>query len=195
MPMSRSGCGGRVWPRSRPDLRARWWWWCSSPPTMQRGTGPAGTPRRVQPGGCRGSVCVLPARFDDHELPGLVPDVVAVDPGRYTPAQFADVVVAEVADLAISLAPSGGPGGRGAGGGGRPAAARRRRRQGTCRRPDRYVAGASSHWSGRTSCSRTRRRPSPWSHAQVGLGPGGRRRPGHACGNGTKVPGRRADPF
>jgi hypothetical protein len=51
---------------------------------------------------------VLPARFDDHELPGLVPDVVAVDPGRYTPAQFADLVAAELADLAISLAPSGG---------------------------------------------------------------------------------------
>ena len=70
-------------------------------------------------------MCVLPARFDDHELPGLLPDVVAVDPRRYTPAQFADLVVAKLADLAISPAPSGGASGRGAGGGGRPAAARR----------------------------------------------------------------------
>jgi len=53
-------------------------------------------------------VCVLPARFDDRELPGLLPDVVAVDPRRYTPAQFADLVVAKLADLAISPAPSGG---------------------------------------------------------------------------------------
>jgi hypothetical protein len=28
-------------------------------------------------------VCVLPARFHDRELPRLLPDVVAVDPGRW----------------------------------------------------------------------------------------------------------------
>jgi hypothetical protein len=69
-------------------------------------------------------VCVLPVRFDDRELPGLLPDVVAVDPRRYTPAQFADLVVAKLADLAISPAPSGAGRRAGAGGGGRPAAAR-----------------------------------------------------------------------
>jgi hypothetical protein len=51
--------------------------------------------------------CVLPAQFDERELPGLLPDVVAVDP-RYTPTQFADLIVAKLADLAISPAPSGG---------------------------------------------------------------------------------------
>ena len=30
-------------------------------------------------------VYVLPARFDDSELPGLLPDVVAIDLRRYTP--------------------------------------------------------------------------------------------------------------
>jgi hypothetical protein len=48
------------------------------------------------------------ARFDDRELPGLLPDVVAVDARRHTSAQFADLVVAKLADLAISRAPSGG---------------------------------------------------------------------------------------
>jgi hypothetical protein len=33
------------------STRARWWW-RSSPRTMQRGLDPAGTPRRIQPGGC-----------------------------------------------------------------------------------------------------------------------------------------------
>jgi hypothetical protein len=73
-------------------------------------------------------VWVLPARFDDRELPGLLPDVVAVGPRRYTPAQFADLVVAKLAHLAIGPAPSGAGRRAGAGGGGRPAAARRRRR-------------------------------------------------------------------
>ena len=35
-------------------------------------------------------VYVLPARFDDSELPGLLPDVVAVDLRRYTSGQFAE---------------------------------------------------------------------------------------------------------
>ena len=50
-------------------------------------------------------VYVLPARFDDSELPGLLPDVVAVDLRRYTPEQFADLVVAKLAELAISSSP------------------------------------------------------------------------------------------
>ena len=50
-------------------------------------------------------VYVLPARFDDSELPELLPDVVAIDLRRYTPEQFADLVVAKLADLAISPSP------------------------------------------------------------------------------------------
>ena len=62
-------------------------------------------------------VYVLPARFDDSELPGLLPDVVAVDLRRYIPEQFADLVVAKLADLAISPSPlPGGGDGRPAGG-------------------------------------------------------------------------------
>jgi hypothetical protein len=53
-------------------------------------------------------VYVLPARFDDSELPGLLPDVVTVDLRGYTPAQFADLVVEKLADLAISPSPTGG---------------------------------------------------------------------------------------
>ena len=56
-------------------------------------------------------VYVLPARFDDSELPGLLPDVVIVDLRRYSPAQFADLLVAKLADLAIG--PSPPPGGTG----------------------------------------------------------------------------------
>ena len=52
-------------------------------------------------------VYVLPARFDDSELPGLLPDVVTVDLRRYTPAQFAGLVADKVAELAGS--PPGGP--------------------------------------------------------------------------------------
>ena len=51
-------------------------------------------------------VYVLPARFDDSELPGLLPDVVAVDLRGYTPGQFADLIVAKLADLGISSSPS-----------------------------------------------------------------------------------------
>lgn len=47
-------------------------------------------------------VYMLPARFDDSELPGLLPDVVAVDLRSYTPDHFADLVIAKLADLAIS---------------------------------------------------------------------------------------------
>ena len=61
-------------------------------------------------------VYVLPARFDDGELPGLLPDVVAVDLRHYTPGQFADLVVAKLADLGVSPSPRGGGGGVPAGG-------------------------------------------------------------------------------
>ena len=76
-------------------------------------------------------VYVLPARFDDSELPGLLPDLVAVDLRRYTPGQFADLIAAKLADLAISpvtadrVRAGRGRCGRGAGGRGRPAAAGR----------------------------------------------------------------------
>jgi TIR domain len=53
-------------------------------------------------------VYVLPARFDDTELPGLLPDVVTVDLRRYTPEQFAGVVVAKLAELTISPSPPDG---------------------------------------------------------------------------------------
>ena len=46
-------------------------------------------------------VFVLPARFDDSKLPGLLPDVVTVDLRGYTPAQFANLVAAKLADLGI----------------------------------------------------------------------------------------------
>ena len=51
-------------------------------------------------------VYVLPARFDDSELPGLLDDVVSVDLRRYTPEQFADLVTAKLDGLAAS--PPGG---------------------------------------------------------------------------------------
>jgi thioredoxin-like negative regulator of GroEL len=53
-------------------------------------------------------VFVLPARFDDSELPGLQPDVVTVDLRRYAPAQFADLVAAKLADFGISASPVAG---------------------------------------------------------------------------------------
>jgi hypothetical protein len=62
-------------------------------------------------------VYMLPARFDDSELPGLLPDVAVIDLRRYTPGQFADLVAAKLADLAISPSPPlGGVGGAPAGG-------------------------------------------------------------------------------
>ena len=63
-------------------------------------------------------VYVLPARFDDSELPGLLPDVVTVDLRRYTPEQFADLVADKLAELARQ------PAGRAAGPGGTAAAGR-----------------------------------------------------------------------
>jgi TIR domain len=45
-------------------------------------------------------VYVLPARFDDSRLPGLVSDVVDVDLRRLDPEEFAELVIAKLADLA-----------------------------------------------------------------------------------------------
>ena len=47
-------------------------------------------------------VYVLPARFDDSELPGLLSDISYIDLRDCTPGQFADLVAAKLADLAIS---------------------------------------------------------------------------------------------
>ena len=52
-------------------------------------------------------VFVLPARFDDSELPGLLPDVVSVDLRGRTPEQFADLIAAKLASVAA--ASPGGP--------------------------------------------------------------------------------------
>ena len=50
---------------------------------------------------------VLPVRFDDTVLPGLLEDVVAVDLRRHAPERFADLIVAKLASLAA--ASPGGP--------------------------------------------------------------------------------------
>jgi hypothetical protein len=46
---------------------------------------------------------VLPARFDDTQLPGLLPDTVSVDLRRRTPKQFAELVAAKLAVLGITV--------------------------------------------------------------------------------------------
>ena len=51
---------------------------------------------------------VLPARFDDSELPGLLPDVVTVDLRRYTPAEFAGLVAGKLAGLSIGASTAAG---------------------------------------------------------------------------------------
>jgi hypothetical protein len=48
---------------------------------------------------------VLPGRFDDTPLPGLLSGMAAVNLRRHTPGQFADLVVAKLAYLGISPAP------------------------------------------------------------------------------------------
>jgi hypothetical protein len=60
----------------------------------------------------RAGVYVLPARFDDSELDGLLEDVVAVSLRDYDPGQFADLVVAKLADLGIGPSPSPAGAGR-----------------------------------------------------------------------------------
>ena len=74
-------------------------------------------------------VYVLPARFDDSELPGLLPDVVDVDLRSCDPGQFADLVVAKLADLGISPSSSPAGGGRDSAGGGHAGEAGRDRRR------------------------------------------------------------------
>ena len=49
---------------------------------------------------------VLPARFDDTPLPGLLSDMVAIDLRGRTPQQFAAMIAAKLAALAITAAPS-----------------------------------------------------------------------------------------
>jgi tetratricopeptide (TPR) repeat protein len=44
---------------------------------------------------------VLPARFDDTPLPGLLSDMVAIDLRTQTPQRFAAMIAAKLADLAI----------------------------------------------------------------------------------------------
>ena len=80
---------------------------------------------------------VLPARFDDTPLPGLLPDMVTVDLRGRTPQQFAAMIADKLAALGIAAsapsadaeAPPRTSGRRvrrgGAGGRGRPAAAGR----------------------------------------------------------------------
>ncbi len=54
---------------------------------------------------------VLPARFDDTPLPGLLSDIVAVDLRTRTPQQFAAMIADKLASLAITAsAPSAGAG-------------------------------------------------------------------------------------
>jgi len=45
---------------------------------------------------------VLPARFDDTPLPGLLPGIVTVDLRTRTPQQFAGLIAAKLADLGIT---------------------------------------------------------------------------------------------
>jgi TIR domain len=69
---------------------------------------------------------VLPARFDDTQLAGLLPDVVSIDLRRYTPAEFAGLVAGKLAALGIWV-PAAGSGenlDRDAGGGRPPGAVR-----------------------------------------------------------------------
>jgi hypothetical protein len=49
---------------------------------------------------------VLPARFDDTPLPGLLPDVSYVDLRGRAPQQFAAMIAAKLASLGISSSPS-----------------------------------------------------------------------------------------
>ncbi len=57
-------------------------------------------------------VYVLPARFDDSELPGLIGDVVTINLRDHTAGQFADLVVAKLDDLGLSPPPLPGEAGR-----------------------------------------------------------------------------------
>src|SRR5690349_20078068 len=55
---------------------------------------------------------MLPARFDDTPLPGLLSDMVTVNLRTKTPQQFAAMIAGKLADLGITTTPSvdaGGP--------------------------------------------------------------------------------------
>jgi WD40 repeat protein len=54
---------------------------------------------------------VLPARFDDTPLPGMLPDMVTVDLRTRTPQQFATLIAGKLAALGIGTVPSDGTGG------------------------------------------------------------------------------------
>ena len=69
---------------------------------------------------------MLPARFDDTPLPGLLSDMVTVDLRTRTPQQFAAMIAAKLAALAIA-ASAVGRGGRS-----RPGRRGRRVRRGRC---------------------------------------------------------------
>jgi hypothetical protein len=56
---------------------------------------------------------VLPARFDDTPLPGLLPDLSYVDLRGRTPQQFAGMIAAKLASLGIRPSSSPGEAGRG----------------------------------------------------------------------------------
>ena len=58
---------------------------------------------------------VLPARFDDTPLPGLLSDMVAVSLRAKTPQQFAAVIAAKLAALGITSAAAAESPARGAG--------------------------------------------------------------------------------
>jgi hypothetical protein len=51
---------------------------------------------------------VLPARFDNTPLPGLLSDMVAIDLRSRTPRQFAAMIAAKLAALGITASASGG---------------------------------------------------------------------------------------
>src|SRR5690348_5320724 len=51
---------------------------------------------------------VLPARFDDTPLPGLLSDMVAIDLRNRTPQEFAAMIAAKLAALGINMASEAG---------------------------------------------------------------------------------------
>ena len=152
---------------------------------------------------------VLPARFDDTPLPGLLSDMVAVDLRGRTPEQFAAMIAAKLAALGVTAPGCGGepglrmPGWRGrrersgwvrrtCGGWGctRRSACRgcrMRCRRSTCRAmPMRPSTGSGPRWrprrSGAGSCC--------WSAGPRSARPGARpRRSGAAAGLVAGAPG------
>jgi hypothetical protein len=103
----RSGCGDEAGRGTVPDLRARaggggvrlrrlrrgHWTWLKRCAAFSRAVREAG-------------VGVLPVRFDDSELRGLVDDVVAINLHDCNKGRFADRVAARLAELDISPSPA-----------------------------------------------------------------------------------------